>query len=108
MENRDPHVEELKKLPLGACKAILTMAASPSETNENIPCPKISYTIGSPEFLDWKLVTKKSQGATTFPCISEGHNGIQQLSFVTFEILSFKQTNKNIQYTLEKIGKTEK
>ena len=73
LTNRDPQDEEL---PLGTSKAILeTMATTPRK--ENPPFPKISYTTTSPEFSDWKQVTKKFPGAATFPRGSEGHKGIQ-------------------------------
>ena len=98
--NEEPQV---KDPPLGVSKAILeTTATTPRKTNP--PCPKTPYTTTSPEFLDWKLVTKKFSGAATVPRGIEGHKGSQQLSFGTLELPIF---NKNIQYTLEKSRKMD-
>lgn len=73
-----------------------TMAATPRKTNEKFYGPKIPYTTATPEFTDWKLVTKKSSGAATFPRGPEGHKGIQQLSFGILEILSLKHTEHTV------------
>lgn len=95
--NREPQVKET---PMGAFEAILkTTATTPEKSN---PFPKASYSTASPEFSDWKLATKKFSRAATVLQGTDGHKGTQKLKFGTLELPS---VNKNIQYTLEKIGK---
>ena len=95
-EIREPHDEEP---PLGVS------IETPGKIKENPPCPETSYAIASLEFSDWKLVRNKFSEATTVPRGSKGHKGTQQLSFGT---LKLPVSNKDIQFSLEKSGKTEK
>ena len=89
-----------------ASEAILEKSAkTPGQTSENPPCPEASYSTVSPEFSDWKLVTKKVLGEAIVPRGTRGYKGYQQLIFGT---LKLQALNKGIQYSLEKIGNTEK
>ena len=95
--NGEPQV---KDPPMGAFEAILKTVATTHEKSN--PFPKVSYSTTSPEFSDWKLVTKTFSRVATVLQGTDGHKGTQQLKFGTLELPS---VNKNIQYMLEKIGK---
>ena len=68
--NGEPQV---KDPPMGEFEAILkTMATTHEKSN---PFPKVSYSTTSPEFSDWKLVTKKFSRVGTVLQGTDGHKG---------------------------------
>jgi hypothetical protein len=70
-------------------------------SGESTPSP---HAITSPEFSEWKLVTKKFSEAATVPRESGGHKGTQHLNFGTLKLPALNKATLNL---LEKSDLTE-